>query len=104
MINKPLENPKLIGCLTCGKIPAKVLNKNKILYGYPNLSTIAFDENKHYTVEDITVKQIERNYRKEIEQSNCTVLEIEGALHGEIYEYNKDDGNWYLVKQTKGYA
>jgi hypothetical protein len=44
-------------------------------------------------------KKIEQLYREQIAKAECVTLEIDTPMHYEIYELNKDDGKWYLVKQ-----
>jgi hypothetical protein len=44
-------------------------------------------------------KVIERLYQEQIANAECVTLEISTPMHYEVYELNKDDGKWYLVKQ-----
>lgn len=51
-----------------------------------------------------TIAEIEKRFGDKL--AKCKYAEIKNItpLHDETYEYNHDDGLWYLVEQGKGYA
>lgn len=51
-----------------------------------------------------TVKKLEEEYKTKLDASECSTLYINAPLHDELYEYNKADGEWYLIKQGRGFA
>jgi hypothetical protein len=52
----------------------------------------------------VTVADLETNFAQKIKDCTYAELTHETPLHDGTYEYNKDDGQWYLVKQGQGYA
>lgn len=110
MKNKPTENPKLVGCLNCSPIPPKILPINKRLWASggvilktDNHDTVYFTE-AFLSDEGITLKSIIKKNTNRIKECNEVTLFIRSALHDETYELNKEDGNWYLIKQGIGYV
>jgi hypothetical protein len=106
MKHKKIENPRLIGCLNCSPVQETKLPKDTSTdmgFGILNLffddMAINIDENQCPTVADV-----EERYKKNIEKSECTLLKFISPLHSETYEYNKEDGEWYLVEQGMGFA
>lgn len=103
MKHKPIK-PQLYGCLNCSPIPSAKLSKKhkREIYGEIRLriddKTIG-----DWLHESPTVKSIEKQYREQIDKGKCVLLDISNPMHGEVYEYNHEDGNWYLVKQNSGW-
>lgn len=108
MKNKPIEKPVLYGCATCGTVPKTVLSKDKGWFGGDmHIVTITIDDFTYEVTEEddyFTVEEIEKRFGDKLKK--CTTAEIFNMtpLHDETYEYNTDDGNWYLVKQGEGFA
>jgi len=105
----PIENPKLVGCLNCSPVPSKILPIDKKLW---TSGGITLKTDNHSTVyfsnemsdKGITLKSIIKKNKGRIEKANEVTLFVRSALHDETYELNKEDGNWYLIKQGLGYA
>ncbi len=112
MKNKPIENPKFIGCLNCRPIPKKRLPKNYRIYEgfdmtYLSLNDKFVDIPKHHHKESgmnfYRLKEITEIVKKSINLTSA-LLTHSTPLHEETYEYSKIDGYWYLVKQGLGFA
>lgn len=106
MKHTPIENPKLVGCLNCSPVPSKTLDKRHKWFIY-GMIALRVDGKTVASWIDKTpmVQSIERRYAKEIrEAKECVLLESRTPLHGEVYERNSEDGQWYLVEQNGGYA
>ena len=91
----------------------RILNKDKSLdvgFGCVTLMIVesgnrAFREEFVGGFDDTpTVQEVEHNHGDRIRESECTTLFFNSPLHDELYEFNKDDGEWYLVKQGQGFA
>jgi hypothetical protein len=50
------------------------------------------------------VKDIEEEYGDRFTNAVCITLFFNTPLHDETYEYNKHDGQWYLIAQGMGFA
>lgn len=110
MINKTIENPKLIGCLNCSPIPNNQLEENEEIspYGIVSLKISGQREKWFYDGiykgEPLSIKRIMKKWGKYITKSHHTLLNICGFTHIETYEYDKKTNKWYLVGQGKGFA
>lgn len=97
---KPIEKPRLVGCLTCSPIPPAVLPKRFRwhIYGYVQLEV---DDKVVCEWNDDTpmLQTIERRYAERIAAGQCVLLKVNTPLRGETYERSSEDGEWYLVKQ-----
>lgn len=116
MKNQPLQDVKHIGCRCCNSI-GRTLSKDKWLeVGFGSVTFIIKYPNGRnffqqyigglYESEDkmIQVKDLEKLYRDKFEDADCITLFFNTPLHDETYEYNKDDGEWYLIAQGMGFA
>ena len=109
---KPIENPTLVGCLTCGSVPKTILDKDQVFstHFFDGASTlIVYFGNcrlAHYFTDEIdcTIRDIEKKYAKVINKADAVLIRFESALHSEKYELNKEDNNWYLIEQGSGWA
>jgi hypothetical protein len=115
---KPIEKPTLAGCANCSPIPTITLDKTEKyaidFYGGLTAMTVYFGDNefghsffkpcKDDEINEISLEEIEQQFKHIISVADAIVIEFESALHGEKYELNKEDGNWYLVEQTQGWA
>lgn len=105
MKHKPIEKPKLIGCASCSSVKV-VLPKNAVCavgFGQVNL---VVDHELIWSGDDenLTMESLVAYYSERIKSGECATIEFCGPLHDETYEYNKEDGNWYLIKQGMGFA
>lgn len=50
------------------------------------------------------VKDLEEEYGERFKNATCITLFFNAPLHDETYEYNKEDGQWYLIAQGMGFA
>jgi len=107
MKHEIIEQPKLIGCLNCSPVPSKALPKTTSLdIGFGMVTLEIDDETVWYEMEsNKNVNWLTKRYKKNLESAaKCSTLHFETPLHDELYEYNKNDGEWYLVKQGMGFA
>lgn len=106
MKNEILTNPKLIGCATCGGAPAVKLPKDALCCVGFGLVTLEIDDETAWCGDDETVSVafLEDRYCKALQASECATLDFSGPLHSERYEYNKANGEWYLIEQGQGFA
>lgn len=108
MKRQPIQNPKLYGCATCGTIPGVILTDSKTFYpGFPHILTIQIDDFSQEiqeTEDGINVDGINEMFENRLINCQFAELHHETPLHDETYEYNPDDGKWYLVEQGQGYA
>jgi hypothetical protein len=51
-----------------------------------------------------TVADWEKKYRTLIDSAETATIWINKPLYDELYELNKEDGEWYLVKKGMGFA
>lgn len=105
-----LENPEVIGCYNCAYKPPVILPKkwrlDEEIVGWVELevdgrviwSSTGKERGKK------TLWWLEQKFSKYINRAECVLLIFNSPLHDETYEYNRMDGNWYLVKQGKGFA
>lgn len=113
MLNKPIDNPKINGCLNCSSVPKTILDLNRkidfdIFGGVHNIKIILkgkefihyFESNK----KSCTIEELISDFNEVIEACDSLMIEFSGALRGEIYEFNKVDKKLYLVEQTMGWA
>lgn len=105
MKHEPMQSPKLIGCATCSQIGA-VLSKNKICAVGMGQVTLIVDDELIWEGDDenMIVGHLETFYSERIRGGECSTIGFYGPLHEETYEYNKEDGQWYLIKQGMGFA
>lgn len=112
MKNKPIAEPKLIGCLNCSPVPQKRLPKNYRIYEGFDITSLSLNGKfvnipKHHHKESgmdyYRLKEITEIVKKAINLTPA-LLTHSTPLHEETYEYNKKDGYWYLVKQGLGFA
>ena len=102
MKRKPIQNPMLYGCATCGTVPGIFLTDNITFYpGDIHCMNITIDDKTQNidAEEGITVTGINEKFKEQL--ANCQFAELhhETPLHDETYEYNTEDGKWYLVEQ-----
>lgn len=110
---KPLEKVSFVGCANCSPLATKKLDLNEevdfdIMYGLHG-AKIYIGEHKYIhwfdgDKKECTLGDIVKEYEKEIEICDSFCIEFESALHGEIYEFNKEDNLFYLIEQTQGWA
>ena len=99
MKHKPIK-PRLVGCLTCSPVPPAVLPRTRrIKYGWLVLECDGELVKFWSDGKSPSPKVIERLYREQIAKAEWVTLGIWTYMHYEVYELNKDDGKWYLVKQ-----
>lgn len=113
---KPIENAKLYGCMNCSPVPNKTLQRGRKMFLYGMLSAffdVNIEESWKNSIdltelteldEGFTLEQIEKRCKDKIENCQHAFIEFMGMMHGEVYELNKDDGEWYLINQSKGMA
>ena len=104
---KPIQDPKLYGCATCGTIPGVILTDNKTFFpGDVHMLTLTIDKKLYNqdAPDGLVISMIDNRFKSEL--ANCQFAELhhETPLHDETYEYNTEDGKWYLVEQGQGYA
>lgn len=117
---EPIEKPKLAGCMNCSGVAPTILNRDQKLHVY-GMASIYFDtdiecqwDNYEKTTvnlmdltfkdEGFTIREIEEVHIDRINNSEYVCIDISGMLHGETYELNKEDNEWYLVDQNIGMA
>jgi len=109
--------PKHVGCGCC--VPSgQILHKTKSLdvgFGFVTLIIKFHDGSSIYRgyiggVEELeekepeTVEDLEREYGDKLQEADCVTLFFNTPLHDETYEYNQEDGEWYLIAQGMGFA
>jgi len=104
MKNKPIENPQFYGCLNCSPEQTTIINADRLCdcYGW---ATLTIDgEIIDLNEKNLTLGEINEVFAGRLK--NCTDAEIElyGALHGETFELNTVNGNWYTTKQNQGFV
>ncbi len=111
MKHKPIEKPVLVGCLNCSPIPDVKLPKDTDLdvgVGDVSLSKNGKTIWNYMRVHDDepypTVADLEKLFEHYLQQEACYTLHFNGPLRDETYEYNKEDKEWYLIKQGMGFA
>ena len=52
----------------------------------------------------MALKDLCEIYKEIINISDAFLITFESALHGEVYELNKQDNKFYLVKRTEGWC
>jgi hypothetical protein len=97
------------GCLSCSQAPVEKLDLDTTVSfdTFDDVIVYIGDTELNYYLEDkdeITLREFVNRYRELIERTDAFMFSQEGALHGEIYEYNKEDSKFYLVKRTQGWA
>jgi len=102
---KPITNPEFAGCLNCSSTPHTTLDKTKtiLVYGWIVLKIQGKRDKVFYDYIE-SPNKLFKKYKGLILRSECTLLEVSGMLHGEVYEFNKEDSQWYLVEQNQGLA
>ncbi|GEA17515.1 hypothetical protein [Moorella sp. E306M] len=109
MKHEIIREPKFYGCATCGTLPKVRLPKNTQLgVGFGSIELEADGQIVWYTISeqhgDKTVRWLERKFKKILQSAECVTLKFDCPLHDETYEYNKEDGQWYLIAQGPGFA
>lgn len=106
MKHTPIENPRFTGCLTCGRVPPKIWPERRkiVIYGMVTLDIDGKQKHTYLDSEVTTLYQLRKKHQAAIDKAECVTVDINTPLHGEIYELNKDDGKWYLVRQHQGFA
>ena len=107
MKRQPLLNPKRYGCATCGTIPDIVLDDKTIFFpGDVHIIKLKIDGIVYDldAPDGLVISDINNRFSNEL--ANCQFAEFHHItpLHDETYEYNTEDGRWYLVDQRRGYA
>jgi hypothetical protein len=114
MKHTPIQDPKHIGCACCPG-PGRELRKDKMLdVGFgETVLTIEFDSDRKETVEYVggidwdnfpTVADWEKEHGHKFTNAECVTIYFNTPLHDETYEFNSEDGKWYLIKQGMGFA
>lgn len=118
MRRKPIEEPRFRGCLTCSPTPATKqdkFEKQPVGFDYGLCNIYLYERGNdvpvetHYLGDDFesgecTLSEIEDAYEKEFVLYDFIEVDFTTALRGEEYEYNKEDGEWYLTGQNQGWA
>ena len=119
MKRKPIINPKFYGCSNCSPIATCKQDKNEpyfIGYDYGLHCIYFYKKNKENYVEalflekcfgcyeEVTLQLIEEKFINKFMQYDFIEIDFISAFRGEVYEYNKEDQEWYLVEQNKGWA
>lgn len=117
---EPITKPKLVGCMNCSGVAPTILDRDQKVHVY-GMASIYFDtdtenqwddyENTTVDLTDLTfkdegftIREIEESHLSRINASDFVCIDIVGMMHGETYELNKDDDQWYLVDQNIGLA
>jgi len=104
-----ITEPKTIGCWVCARKPPVVLPPDWSLgVGFGSVELIIDDKMAWLSISeehgDKTVAWLTEKFRRQLDAAECALLHFDQPLHDETYEFNKDDGKWYLVKQGQGFA
>lgn len=112
MKHTPIE-PKHIGCGCCNSA-GQILAKDHSIdvgFGTVNLLIRTSGTQSIYrefvgavTDWDYKVSDLETEYADALKNAECATLHFNTPLHDEMYEYNREDGQWYLIKQGMGFA
>lgn len=51
-----------------------------------------------------TVAWLEKKFERELKKAECVTLWFNTPLHDELYQYDKEDDQWYLVTEGPGFA
>jgi len=51
-----------------------------------------------------TVRWLEKKFKEKLQKAECALLFFNAPLYDETYEYDRESGEWYLVKKGKGFA
>lgn len=114
----PIMNPKKFGCGTCGSTPTTILTNEQTFYPYGyihclelTIDNILYDLNETFgTLDDeecetsITINDIFERFKDQLAGCKRAILFHNTPLHDETWEYNTEDGKWYLTGQGRGYA
>lgn len=116
MKHTPLQEVKHYGCTCCNNVGRK-LSKDKWLdVGFGSVEfKVEYEKGRPLersyigglseSEDQVTmVKDLEEEYGRKFENATCITLFFNTPLHDETYEYNKDDGEWYLIAQGMGFA
>lgn len=107
MKRQPIQDPKFYGCGTCGTLPGTILTDSKTFFpGSIHVMRIKIDKfsQRIEGEEGINISDIDNMFRERLDNCQFAELHLETPLRDETYEYNPDDGKWYLVEQGHGYA
>jgi hypothetical protein len=110
---KPLEKPVMVGCANCSPVPTNTLDLGEkvdfdCMYGLIGAKVYIEEHEYNYYFDnskpEITLRELVKEFKKDIEICDSFCIEFTTALHGEIYEFNKEDYLFYLIEQTMGWA
>lgn len=118
MRRKPIEEPKFMGCLNCSPMPTVKQDKQKnqfVGFDYGLCNIYLYEKDCDLPVEihylgdiikkdETTFAEIERVFAREIDIYDYIEVDFTSALRGEVYEFNKEYNEWYLVEQNQGWA
>lgn len=107
MKSKPIENPRFYGCLNCSPHQTTIISKDRLCaVGFGTAELIIDGRSFDLQKEDppLTLSGIEEKFGQRLDECEEAEIILWGALHGETFELNKADGNWYLTEQNEGFA
>lgn len=116
MRREPIK-PKFQGCVNCSNTKPEILEPNEELsiFGILEYKSCGYESKWFHDGErkvgfgrkskyvPISVNYIESRYSKQIKRALWSEIRIATPGGCFTYEYNKDDGNWYLVEQHRGF-
>jgi hypothetical protein len=88
---KPIEKPDFIGCITCGNMAKKILNKD---------TTLKSNYTSTVTLNGRIIKN--DTLLKHLIAEDGSLLQFESPLRDETYQLQNNE--WVLVEQGMGYA
>lgn len=105
MKRTPILDPKCIGLASYGKKPSVELDDDTIFFPCTNhiLQLTIDEENYFLRSSSAKISEIYEQYKEKINAAENCELFYDTPFHDVTYEYNKDDGKWYLVDQGIGY-
>lgn len=118
MRRQPIKKPSFIGCFSCSPILTVKQNKTDVHfvgYDYGLCEILLYEKGTEQPVEihslidyfedeECTFEEIEEVFDKELKAYDYIEVVFTSGLRGEVYEYNKEDQEWYLTEQNKGWA
>lgn len=105
MKHKVITKPEHFGC-GCSPVPDVVLRREETCgVGFGAVS-LEIDGEIVWRDDDdeMTVRELEDMFKDKIESAECSLLTFDTPLHDETYEYDKETGQWFLVRQGRGFA
>ncbi|WP_199614691.1 hypothetical protein [Paenibacillus alkalitolerans] len=115
MKNTPIE-PHGHACGCCSPIGQKLDKEKWLDVGFGSVDLIIKQPNgkvlyRSYiggiseSEDQVTkVKDLEEEYGAKMATAEITTLFFNAPLYDALYEYNTEDGEWYLIKQGMGFA